>query len=146
MNTLKLLLPAVIPSWRFFDIIAPSPRIEYVLLETPDTAAENWREFRPRPATLPPTKMLARMFWNPHWNETLFLVSCAERLMSHPTEHSASEIFNRLKRDLLKKCPEQIEKKPFLQFRLVFHYRFETGMEKQVTFVSEIQRCTGNSF
>ena len=30
-NALRLLLPALIPSWRFFDVIAPSPRIEYAL-------------------------------------------------------------------------------------------------------------------
>ena len=31
---IRLLLPALIPSWRFFDVVAPSPRIEFVLLET----------------------------------------------------------------------------------------------------------------
>lgn len=25
----KLLLPALIPSWNFFDVIAPAPRVEY---------------------------------------------------------------------------------------------------------------------
>ena len=49
LHGLKLLLPALIPSWRFFDTIAPSPRIEYALLHDPHAAAA-WREFRPRPA------------------------------------------------------------------------------------------------
>ena len=33
-NPFKLLLPALIPSWSFFDVIAPSPRIEYALLRS----------------------------------------------------------------------------------------------------------------
>ena len=34
LRTLKLLLPVLIPSWRFFDFIAPSPRIQFSLLKT----------------------------------------------------------------------------------------------------------------
>ena len=33
LQTVKLLLPALIPSWRFFSTIAPSPRIEFALLD-----------------------------------------------------------------------------------------------------------------
>lgn len=29
LNSFRLLLPAIVPSWRFFDEIAPSPRVEY---------------------------------------------------------------------------------------------------------------------
>jgi hypothetical protein len=47
LQTLKLLLPALIPSWRFFDTIAPSPRIEFTLLKTAQDASGAWREFRP---------------------------------------------------------------------------------------------------
>ena len=43
LQTLKLLLPALIPSWRFFDTIAPSPRIEFTLLKTAQDAPGDWR-------------------------------------------------------------------------------------------------------
>lgn len=36
------------------------------------------------------------MLWNPVRNESLFLVSCAERLIEHPTVHSEEEILKRI--------------------------------------------------
>jgi hypothetical protein len=33
---LRLLLPAIIPSWRFFDAVAASPRVDYAIT-APDT-------------------------------------------------------------------------------------------------------------
>eukprot|EP01041_Mallomonas_annulata_P029338 gene29338-51316_t len=99
-KALRLLLPALIPSWNFFDVIAPSPRIEYALGALPAAPLDAWREFRPRPAHLPLWRMLARLLWNRHWNETLFLVSCAERLVDQPTAHSEDEIFRRIAADL----------------------------------------------
>ena len=35
-KTLRLLLPVLIPSWRFFSAIAPSPRVEFVTLAKED--------------------------------------------------------------------------------------------------------------
>ena len=32
-NVLKLLIPALLPSWNFFDYITPSPRIQFTLLK-----------------------------------------------------------------------------------------------------------------
>jgi hypothetical protein len=116
LQALKLLLPALIPSWNFFDVIAPSPRIEYALLASP-AAVGDWREFRPRPAQVSPLAMACRMFWNPAWNETLFLVSCAERLTSEPTDHSEDEIFKRIAAELR---PEETTDTPWLNFQLVF--------------------------
>ena len=113
LKPLALLLPALIPSWRFFDVIAPSPRVEFALLASADDVDAEWREFRPRPARVSIPTMLGRLVWNPRWNETLFLVSCAERLMDQPTAHSEDEIFRRLAADL--DAPE-----PWLTFRLVF--------------------------
>ena len=112
LKPLMLLLPALIPSWRFFDVIAPSPRIEYALLAAVDDAAD-WIEFRPRPARVSWLAMLGRLVWNPRWNETLFLVSCAERLIDQPTPHSEDEIYRRIAADL-----DALE--PWLTFRLVF--------------------------
>ncbi len=137
LHTLKLLLPALIPSWRFFDVIAPSPRIEYTLLGTADETPVNWQEFRPRPLTVPISLMLKRMFWNPRWNEQLFLMSCAERLMAHPTEHSEREILNRIGAEL-DEARRDVQSTPYLQFRLVFLVRQGEEIHKRVTYSSKV--------
>lgn len=127
LATLRLLAPAVMPSWRFFDGIAPSPRIEYAELLTRDARAQHWQELRPRAQKLPVATLLRRMFWNPEWNETLFLVSCAERLMETETQHSQNEIFRRIRSD-----------SPFLQFRLIFVHREGDELVREVTYLSPI--------
>lgn len=126
LQTLKLLLPAIIPSWRFFDIIAPAPSIEYALLQTQDTVPV-WHEFRPRPENVTAPTMFKRLFWNPYWNETLFLVSCAERLLEEPTPHSSNEIIARIKADLKPNSP-------YLQFRLVLRHRENT----EIAYISQV--------
>lgn len=122
LRPLALLLPALIPSWRFFDVIAPSPRIEFATLASPDSAAV-WQAFRPRPARVALSTMLVRLFWNPRWNESLFLVSCAERLVDQPTQHSQDEIFQRIASDLRDRLEGGPEAAPWLTFRLVFLQR-----------------------
>ncbi|MEZ5649677.1 MAG: hypothetical protein R3E87_03930 [Burkholderiaceae bacterium] len=131
---LRLLLPALIPSWNFFDWVAPSPRIEVALLRSPDDADPAWREFRPRPRHLSPGAMLGRLFWNPRWNETLFLISCAERLAEYPTAHSANEIFRRIAHDL----PATRELR-YLRFRLVFVSRSGDVLERAIRFESDVR-------
>ena len=133
-NPLALLLPALIPSWRFFDAIAPSPRIEYALLPSPD-AAGAWREFRPRPQLVSLPAMLGRLFWNARWNESLYLVSCAERLIQHPTAHSEDEIFRRVAADLARE-----DAATWLSFRLVFVSREGEAIRKDVLFQAEPRR------
>ncbi|MGB0935515.1 MAG: hypothetical protein ACPGXY_05560 [Alphaproteobacteria bacterium] len=134
-KTLKLLLPALIPSWNFFDIIAPSPRIEFTLLKTSVEPPAQWQEFRPHPEYIPPLTMFKSLFWNPWWNENLFLVSCAERLLENPTEHSRQEITSCIKADL-KQNDSDFTSKPYCQFRLVLLTRNSLKREKQVAYVS----------
>lgn len=101
---LRLLLPAIVPSWRFFDAVTASPRLDYALLPAADAPAEPWREFRPRPAVLRAGTMLRRLLWNPQWNESLYLVSLAERLLGATSAetgaHSQRELLLRVARDL----------------------------------------------
>ncbi|MCW1428909.1 hypothetical protein [Novosphingobium sp. JCM 18896] len=101
---LRLLLPAIVPSWRFFDAVTASPRLDYALAPASDTPAGPWREFRPRPAVLTPATMLRRLLWNPQWNESLHLVSLAERLLgaasAETAAHSQRELLLRVARDL----------------------------------------------
>jgi hypothetical protein len=132
--TLKLLLPALIPSWRFFETIAPSPRIEFRLLKTQQDTNENWQEFRPRPAHLSFANMLKRMVWNPRWNESLFLVSCAERLVANPTQHSVDEISHRIRSELTSKNSPA----SYMQFRLIFILRQGSDLEQHTPYLSDI--------
>ncbi|WP_233356730.1 hypothetical protein [Hirschia baltica] len=137
-NTLKLVLPVIIPSWRFFDAIAPSPRIEYALLTDGEEAPIAWVELRPRPKTISFLTMLRRILWNPVWNETLFLVSCSERLLANPTQHSEDEIFDRVFADIaLTDCLEST--KCFVQFRLMSVHRELSDLVREETFRSAIR-------
>lgn len=139
LKALRLLLPALVPSWRFFDVIAPSPRIEYALGAAPGAVPGGWREFRPRPARLSPLEMLARLVWDPRWNETLFLVSCAERLVDQPTAHSEDEIFRRIAADLAR-APDGAGQAPWLWFRLVFIRREGESLVRETLFTAPPRR------
>lgn len=132
LQTISLLLPVMIPSWRFFDVIAPSPRIEIRFLQNIDDEAQNWHEFCPRPAHVPISAMLKRIFWNPHWNESLFFVSCAERLMQNPAEKDCAAIAQRIR--------GHVGTHGFsgLQFRLLFISRAGDTLHRHVTFVSPV--------
>lgn len=87
LASIRLLLPAVVPSWRFFETVQPSPRVEWRVEEGA------WQAFRPRPAHLPVWRMVVRLVWNPDWNEALYAVSLAERLVAEPTAHAEAEMF-----------------------------------------------------
>lgn len=106
LRLVSLYLPVLFPSWRFFQEIGPGTRVEYRVNHGP------WREATHRPESLPLRTMLARLLWNADWNETLFLVSCAERLMVEPTAHSAQTLNARL--------AKRAGGHGTLEFRLVF--------------------------
>ncbi len=147
INSIKLLLPALIPSWNFFDVIAPSPRIQFSLLKSENIPIQKWQEFRPRPMHLSFIQMLKRMLWNPKWNESLFLVSCAERIVGDSSQqliqHSENEILKRIENDLISvESPLNISDVTHLQFRLIFLQRQGTELQEEVTFLSRVQPLT----
>lgn len=101
----RLLLPAIVPSWRFFDAVRASPRVEYRLQDGASEGA--WREFRPRMQVLTLRDMARRMVWNATANETLYLVSLSERLTGLTSDaatiaHAERELLRRIARDLLR--------------------------------------------
>lgn len=142
IRTPKLLLPALVPSWNFFNVIGASPRIEYTLLKSPEEPAGDWREFRPRPNRVPLPAMLGRLFWNAWWNETMFVVSCAERLLDEPTEHSENEIFRRIAADF-DDCPEW--NGAWLRFRIALLSEHENRIAREIAFVSDPRRVVINT-
>jgi len=125
---LHLILPALIPSWRFFKSVQPSPRIEWAVLDG-DLAPGPWLALNARPDALSPLTFLKRLFWNPAWNDALFMVSCAERLIAQPTDHSVAEIQARVR--TVAKDPNQT-----LQFRVLFVDRVEGVMRSDIAFIS----------
>ncbi len=83
----KLMLPALVPSWRFFKSVQPSPRVFWQSDNGP------WQAFRPSPPRVTLLEMVLRLFWNAGWNEGLYAVSLAERLNEDPTPHAEDELF-----------------------------------------------------
>ncbi|UWQ30393.1 hypothetical protein [Leisingera sp. M523] len=143
LSLIKLLLPALMPSWRFFKAVDPSPRVEWAMLANAASTPAQWHEFRPRPQNLTPWAMACRMLWNPRWNENLFLVSCAERLTLAPSSHSRQEILRRITAELERTLPPGA-RLPYLQFRLVFTDRAGDGrLVRAVTYLSEPHLVAG---
>ncbi|WP_221364313.1 hypothetical protein [Sphingomonas jinjuensis] len=143
---MRLLLPAVVPSWRFFDAVTASPRIDYVLAASPGGASGDWHEFDPRVPVLSARMMLRRLVWNPAWNEALYLVSLAERLMSNadPATLAHSE------REMLRRVAHQLHRKGYdrggdwLRIRLRFVHR-PPGTDEvlgEVVYVSDHHRLS----
>ena len=146
-QTIKLLLPALIPSWRFFKTIQPSPRVQWQMLrEMPaaeDQSSGSWREFRPRPQSLSLPAMVGRMFWNANWNESLYLVSLAERITTQPTSHSVDEVFRRVENEIVQTISAN-ERLRFLRFRLVFVYRDKDQLVEEITYLSPVRAISGD--
>jgi hypothetical protein len=136
LKTLALILPVLIPSWRFFKAIEPSPRVEWALRAKGDSAAVVWHPFRPRPLKVTPLQMVTRLFWNPDWNDALFVVSCAERIEQEPTDHSITEITRRIQQDIARMPMDATA--DLLQFRLVFVHREGTDLVREIVFLSDL--------
>lgn len=148
LNVFKLLLPALFPSWRFFDVIGPSPRIEVCLVDGPEEQGAVWRECRPRPARLSALDRLKALFWNAPWNETLFLANCAERILQGQEAHCSRELQRRLRADLLHDFQDQgpdATIPPFFRFRLVFLSPHEGLIRRDIAFVSPLYETAGPS-
>ncbi len=135
---LQLLLPALLPSWGFFDYIQPSPRIQFQLLNATGQCVQEWQEFRPRPMHLSFATMLRRMLWNAEWNESLFMMSCAERIVEHHTAHSEQEILHCICRDWQQGRLPGPASAVRLQFRLLFVRRQQTQLVHEVRFESQL--------
>ena len=84
--------------------------------------------------------MMMRMLWNPRWNESLFLTSCAERILENPTLHSEDEILNRIMRDILgNNAGTQVNTATHMQFRLLVIQRHGSQLQHTIAFHSRIQ-------
>ena len=78
--------------------------------------------------------MLRRLFWNPHWNGVLYMVSLAERLIHSPSQHSIDEINRCLAADLPPSAPGTA-----LQFRLIFVSREGEELTTDILYLSDLK-------
>ncbi len=76
--------------------------------------------------------MVRRLFWNPRWNEYLYLVSCAERVDTDLTPQTIAEIRRRIADTL--PPPENEE---HIQFRIVFLFREGDRMGMSIDYESD---------
>ncbi|MEO0771695.1 MAG: hypothetical protein AAFZ04_00800 [Pseudomonadota bacterium] len=138
LRTLVFVLPVLIPSWRFFKSIEPSPRVEWAPVPaggTANTTPAAWQEFRPRPTRLSAFTMIRRLVWSPDRNEDLFLISCAERIHAAPTDHSIDAIRRCIQSDASKGLIHPSSDR--LIFRLTFVHREGSQLVQEVIFQSD---------
>jgi hypothetical protein len=93
---IKLLLPILFPSWRFFSGIGPSPRFDFGFIKYTDEQPEIWQEFSVLPDKITLTKGISRLLHNPEWNERLYINTCAENLFDQYSEFREQEIARRI--------------------------------------------------
>lgn len=134
---LKLILPVIFPSWRFFSSIGPSPRIHYAFLQNENDEPQEWFEFRPRPGKVSFKESLCRLFHNPHWNETLYLNTCAERLFEGYSEMREQEIMTRILAAVTAKQIAVAADSSYLVYKISAVIREAQVITQPVTFVAK---------
>jgi hypothetical protein len=93
---LSLIFPIFFPSWRFFSEVDPSPRFLLAFLSKENDTPDTWQEFFLLPVKVTWLQSFVNLFWNPSWNQRLYLNSCAERLLNEYSLERENEIVARL--------------------------------------------------
>ncbi len=133
----NLVMPIFMPSWQFFNEIAPSARIEFSCHTQEDMGVHQWQELQLRPEKLHFVDNIKRIFFNPDWNYALYIMNCAEKQIIKPSQHNENEIFTAIKNYL---PAESKSKANFLKFRLVFVSKGERGLKRNVLFESQLEK------
>lgn len=133
---LKLILPILFPSWRFFSSIGPSPRIEVGFAADKTSTPQEWLPFRPLSKRINITLGIQKLFHNPLWNERLYINTWAEHLFESYSEFREREIGQRLVAAALSKEIVVDGEFHYLVFR-IRALEFEAGQVRDdVVFVS----------
>ncbi|NPU91008.1 MAG: hypothetical protein HPY82_03775 [Gammaproteobacteria bacterium] len=130
---LRYLLPALIPSWRFFDDVGPSPRVEYCLLAD-ENAEPEWQPFQPQPEHIPLTQLFRRLVWNPARNESLYLLSSCEKILERDSLQAQQVIAGRIA--LALRSGELPPQARWFRFRLLVVEREGEALVRHEHFVS----------
>lgn len=87
--------------------------------------------------------MLRRMIWNPCWNESLYVMACAERLIKLQDEDTQKQSAEQIAQRIRRHFPNDTKTASF-KFRLVFMRREDeganegTGIERHLLYLSDI--------
>jgi hypothetical protein len=88
--------------------------------------------------------MLWRLFWNPLWNESLYLISCAEKLIDEPSAMREDALMTRVAAAIARgETGDKIAGPAFLLLRIVVVNREGEQIVRQVSFVSLARRLNG---
>ena len=134
---LRYLLPALIPSWRFFDDVGPSPRIEFCLLAD-ENAKPEWRPFQPLPEHIPWAQLFRRLVWNPGRNESLYLLSSCEKILERDSLQAQEVIAGRIAQSLQVDTVLPPPGAQWFRFRLLVVEREGGGLVRHERFVSPV--------
>lgn len=86
--------------------------------------------------------MLRKLLWNPRWNEMLFMVTCAEKLLDEPSPWHEDELLTRIAADFMR---ERSPGPGYLRFRIVIVQREDKRITERVSFVSAPRQLTGTA-
>lgn len=137
LKSIKLLLPALIPSWRFFDVIAPSPRIEYSILDSDNHIILPWQDYLPLPDRISLYEFLQSLIWNPQRNESLYLITCAESLLECSSDFREKEILSHIYNSI--RCNTELNVNSYsFQFRLIVFSRLGSELQNKVLYYSKV--------
>ena len=137
-HSLALFLPALAPSWRFFEEIKPSPRIEIAVLRGERAEARRWSEFRPKPETVSIGALIVRLVFNPHRNENLYLLTACEKLLLEESQAARRTILARIRSDLsgVAASEAQNPERSWVVFRIAALRREGGALVKEVAYES----------
>lgn len=133
---LGFILSILFPSWRFFSSIGASPRIELGFMMDANHEPIEWFTFRPLPQQVNLVTRVLQLFYNPAWNELLYINTCAEHLFESPSEFYELEIGRRLVHALRAGDITRDEQVSWLVFRIRAIESVAVEKLNQVVFVS----------
>jgi hypothetical protein len=142
---LHYLLPALLPSWRFFDSIGPSPRLEFCLLQHAADTPLQWLRFRPVVQRMTVPAQLRSLLWNPRGNEALYLLSSSEKLLQRQSIAAQMEIAQRMTAAFSSGEIATAPQHRFFVFRLLEIERGDDGLLAQVSFESPVFLLPGKA-
>lgn len=141
LRALQLLMPVLLPSWRFFDRIGPAPRIDYCVHCSQASLSSSlsppiWHAL---PLTLQHVSVrmtLMQLFFNPSRNDLLYLLSCCERVLEDGRNHAQREILLRVTTHATQQGLLEENATTLLQFRIREVQRIDAKLVDAVMFES----------
>jgi hypothetical protein len=132
---LKLLLPILFPSWRFFSSIGPSPRIDVGFIPEENAEPLEWIALNQLPKKISFADTVTRLFYNPEWNAQLHLNTCAEHLIENHLEFYEQEINRQLLAAIAKHKITVPSNNTHIKFR-IRTLEYEEQLQETIVFVS----------